>query len=230
MRAGLVHRNALAAWNLCRTYPEVWQQPFWNSIVVARDAQAHGAMQKLRELAPLVALLSRRPPHVVVEIGTARGGTLYAWCRIAREDATIVSIDLPGGRYGGGYTSSDERAFRRYGRGGQALHFIRASSHDGNTLRRLEAILGGHEVDFLFIDGDHTYEGVERDFEMYSPLVGAGRPIALHDILPHPVDQACEVDRFWRAIKDAYRHTEYVDPHRDEGGHQYGGLGVLFQR
>jgi hypothetical protein len=31
--------------------------------------------------------------------------------------------------------------------------------------------LGGERVDFIFIDGDHTYEGVKRDFEMHSPLM-----------------------------------------------------------
>jgi len=40
--------------------------------------------------------------------------------------------------------------------------------------------------DFLFIDGDHTYEGVEGDFEMYSPLVRRGGIIAFHDIVPGP--------------------------------------------
>jgi hypothetical protein len=75
------------------------------------------------------------------------------------------------------------------------------------------------------IDGDHAYDGVRRDFELYAPLVGSGCPIAFHDILPHPLVERCEVDRFWDEIKHAYRHVEYVDP----GGAQYGGVGILWR-
>jgi predicted O-methyltransferase YrrM len=118
---------------------------------------------------------------------------------------------------------------RSYGRSGQQLHFIRGDSHEDGTRSRLLETLQGRQLDLLMIDGDHTYEGVKRDFEMYSPLVRQGCPIAFHDILSHPEDQACEVDRFWEETKDAYRHMEFVDPHRDRQGRQYGGLGILFQ-
>lgn len=219
-------RNLVAGWNLLRTYPEVWQRGFWESLDGARAARAHGAMQKVRELAPLLALVRRARPRVVVEIGTARGGTLHAWCRVAHPDATVVSIDLPGGPYGGGYSEEDEGVFRRYGRGRQELHFIRASSHESTTRDRLAELLRGRSVEFLMIDGDHTYEGVKQDFEMYGSLVARDYPVAFHDILPHPLEQQCEVDRFWNEVKHGYRHTEFVD----REGDQYGGIGVLFQR
>lgn len=222
-------RNVLAAWNLVRVHPAVWQRAFWQNLELAREAQRRGAMQKVRELAPLIALVRRRRPRVVVEIGTARGGTFYAWCQVADPRATIVSIDLPGGRYGGGYTLEDEDLFRGYRRAGQDLHFIRGDSHESETRARLEELLRGRPIEFLLIDGDHTYRGVEQDFETYVPLVGPGCPIAFHDILPHPADQACEVDRFWRDVKHGYRHTEFIDPHRDGLGRQYGGIGVLYQ-
>lgn len=185
-------------------------------------------MQKARELAPLLALLRRRRLGVVVEIGTARGGTLYAWCKLAAPDAVLVSIDLPGGRYGGGYTIEEMSVFRGFGSPGQQLQFIRGDSHEKGTRLKLLEILEGKRIDFLMIDGDHTYEGVKRDFEMYAPLVRHGCPIAFHDILPHPDDQACEVDRFWQEISGAYEHTEFVDPYRDREGRQFGGIGVLF--
>jgi hypothetical protein len=38
-----------------------------------------------------------------LEIGTARGGTLFFLTRLASPHATIVSVDLPGGPFGGGY-------------------------------------------------------------------------------------------------------------------------------
>jgi predicted O-methyltransferase YrrM len=44
--------------------------------------------------------------------------------------------------------------------------------------------LKDNKVDFLFIDADHSYEGVKKDFEMYSPLVRKGGIIAFHDIIP----------------------------------------------
>lgn len=51
-------------------------------------------------------------------------------------------------------------------------------------------------MDFLFIDGDHAYEGVKADFEMYSPLVRKGGLVALHDICVHPPEMDCHVDKF----------------------------------
>lgn len=42
-------------------------------------------------------------PKVVVEIGTANGGTLFMAYRLAASDATIISIDLLGGAFGGGF-------------------------------------------------------------------------------------------------------------------------------
>lgn len=39
-------------------------------------------------------------------------------------------------------------------------------------------------IEFLFIDGDHEYEAVEKDFLLYSPHVINGGVIAFHDIMP----------------------------------------------
>jgi len=38
-----------------------------------------------------------------------------------------------------------------------------------------------YSVDVLFIDGDHTYEGVKRDFELYFSKVAVGGVIIFHD-------------------------------------------------
>jgi predicted O-methyltransferase YrrM len=223
-------RNSVAVWNMLRIYPAFWERGFWSSLSLARQAQRKGAMQKLRELAPLLGLLMRRSPGVVVEIGTARGGTFYAWCRVAGPDATIVSIDLAGGPFGGDRATTDSSALRRYGQPGQQLHFIQDDSHDMKTRARLEEILGGREIDFLMIDGDHTYEGVAADYRMYSRFVADGGVIAFHDILPHPQVPECEVDRLWRELRAEGEHVEFTDPDDDRGWGQWGGIGVLVHR
>jgi len=37
------------------------------------------------------------------------------------------------------------------------------------------------KIDLLFIDGDHSYEGVKKDFELYSQLLTENGVIVLHD-------------------------------------------------
>jgi predicted O-methyltransferase YrrM len=81
------------------------------------------------------------------------------------------------------------------------------------------------EVDFLFLDGDHSYARAKQDWEWYAPLVRPGGIIALHDIAPTPAGSPVEVHRLWREIRAGpYRTEEIVaDPEQ-----QAFGIGVVF--
>jgi predicted O-methyltransferase YrrM len=176
------------------------------------------------EIAKLLEIVVNFRPRVVLEIGTAGGGTLFLFARAADPDAKIISIDLPGGPFGGGYPRWKIPLYKSFSKEGQEIYLIRRDSHDPQTLHEVKRILGGERVDLLFIDGDHTYLGVKRDFEMYSPLVREGGIIAFHDIVPGPPENVGGVPEFWNQIKAKYEHLEIV---RDwsQGGF---GIGVLF--
>jgi predicted O-methyltransferase YrrM len=176
------------------------------------------------EIAKLLEIMADLKPRVVLEIGTAGGGTLFLFTRAADPNAKIISIDLPGGPFGGGYPKWRTTLYKSFARGGQKIYLLRRNSHDPRTLYEVERILGGERVDFLFMDGDHTYLGVKRDFEMYSPLVREGGIITFHDIVPGPPENMGGVPEFWNKIKTRYRHLEIV---RDwnQGGF---GIGIIY--
>jgi len=162
------------------------------------------------EIAKLLEIMADLRPRVVLEIGTMGGGTLFLFTRAADPNAKIISIDLPGGPFGGGYPRWKIPLYKSFSKEGQRIYLIRRDSHDPQTLEEVKRILGDEKVDFLFIDGDHTYEGVKRDFEMYSPLVREGGIIAFHDIVPGPPENVGGVPEFWNRIKTRYRHLEIV--------------------
>jgi len=194
---------------------------------LAEFAVFRGACQKLRELTPLVALLRRRKLHTVLEIGTMTGGTLWLWCQLALPDAVVVSVDLPGGEFGGGYKAKDSKRFNAYARADQSLELIRKDSHRRETRQEVAKKLHGRAVDLLFLDGDHRYRGVKKDFAMYAPLVRDGGIVVLHDILPHPEVPVCRVERFWNEIKGHFKHREFLEVDDDRGWGQWGGIGML---
>lgn len=198
------------------------------AVILAREAKRQGALQKKGELRPFIEFLGKRRPRVVVEIGTYRGGTLWLWCRLARRDGHLISIDLPGGDFGGGYGQDDTQRLRGFVRADQRMTLIQADSHSSETRERLIEALDGAMIDFLFIDGDHTYDGVKQDFEMYAPLVRTGGVIAFHDVLPHPHDARCQVDRLWREIKlGSSGQFEFVEAASSEADRQWGGIGAI---
>lgn len=182
------------------------------------------AIQVPGELVALGEILAALRPGRALEIGTASGGTLFLLTRLANPKATIVSIDLPGGRFGGGYGKNRTWFYNHFARRQQRLHLLRGDSHSDETLDRVKAALDGQPLDYLFIDGDHSYEGVRRDFEMYAPLVRPGGVIAFHDVAEHPPAKACEVSRLWNEIKASYWHAEFIENPRQG----WAGIGVLY--
>ena len=176
------------------------------------------------EAVALGKMLEAHAPARSLEIGTNYGGTLLLLCNLSAPRAKIISVDLPSGRFGGGYPRRKIPLFRKFPKSGQQLHLIRADSHLPGTKERVLRILDGESLDYLFLDGDHTYEGVRRDFEMYAPLVRSGGLIALHDISEHKEDTDCQVDKFWSEIKTQYRHQEIVENPKQG----WAGLGILF--
>ena len=164
-------------------------------------------IQSRYEFTSLLGILQQNPPKTILEIGTARGGTLFMLTRVATEDATIVSLDLPQGPFGGGYDEFKIPLYSSFARPKQKLHLLRADSHTDASLQAVTERFGGRTIDFLFIDGDHTYEGVRHDFEMYSPLVTNGGYVAFHDTV-----YAEGVKKFWTEVKPRYVAEEWVDP------------------
>lgn len=182
-------------------------------------------MQVREEIEELLKILNSAKPKVILEIGTANGGTLFLFSRVASEDAIIISIDLPGGKFGGGYPKWKIPLYKSFEKKNQRIYLIRENSHKQEALEKVKKILNDKRVDFLFIDGDHSYEGVKRDFEMYSPLVRKGGIIAFHDIVPGPEENVGGVPRFWQEIKQKYKHKEIVKDWNQKGW----GIGVIYK-
>ena len=159
-------------------------------------------IQIKNEIHQLLQILEKRRPKTLLEIGTANGGTLFLLCNIAEEEATILSIDLPAGPFGGEmFPEWKMTLYKSFAQNKQKIHLIRSDSHDIETLKRTKKLLGKQKLEFLLIDGDHTYDGVKKDFEVYSQLVEDGGIIAFHDINPGPKDNVGGVPEFWNEIK-----------------------------
>ena len=176
------------------------------------------------EITALGELIQKSAPKCSMEIGTNYGGTLLLLCTISPPGAQIISLDLPLGSFGGGYPRRKIPLFRLFPRNGQRLSLVRADSHLNETRDRIQKLLGNRKLDYLFIDGDHTYAGVKRDFEMYGPLVRSGGMVAFHDIVEHRRQQDCGVDKFWNELKLRYRHREFIEDPQQE----WAGIGVIY--
>jgi len=183
-------------------------------------------IQIREEIKNLLLILDKAKPKVILEIGTAGGGTLFLFSNIAHEEAILISVDL--------YQTIEKRILFRYiGKEKQKIFLIQGDSHSIETLRKIEGILRDDKVDFLFIDGDHSYEGVKKDFEMYSPLVRKGGIIAFHDIIPDYYTKygiktsswAGEVYKFWDEVKEKYEHLEIVKDKNQDGF----GIGIIIK-
>jgi len=196
-------------------------------------ANAAGMHQNPGEIARFAEwLVSRGPVKHALEIGTLKGGTATLWHGLC--SGAVISVDLPSGRWGGADHGFDgEGATRRNADLTSKLDRFVGVLGDSSSLNvahivkqmvKVAATRWGGEplVDLLFIDGDHSFDGVVTDYALYSPLVKPGGVIAFHDVsrtYVHDRD-GVEVARFWDAIPG---HKElFVDK-----GAAWGGIGAV---
>lgn len=182
-------------------------------------------MQVDSEFLNLLKVYREKGPKTILEIGSANGGTLFCFCRTGISDATLISVDLPEGGFGGGYPEWKKPFFETFKKENQVLVLVRGDSHSEDSVLRIKKELKGRDIDFLFIDGDHSYEGVKKDFYLYKKFLEKGGIIAFHDIAPNGDPRLTGgVPRFWSEIKDAYDTKEFLE-NRDQKGY---GIGVIF--
>lgn len=181
--------------------------------------------QQKAEIAALLSLVRDLQPKYLCEIGSFRGGTLALFCQVADPKARILAIDL-------NFKPEQPKVLRHFARRGQRITFLKGDSHAPEILEQVRRWLGPHRLDFLFIDGDHSFSGIARDFEMYSPLVGTGGIIAFHDIVPDYRTRfgaetrsfTGEVPQFWAQMKQNWPDAQEFIADRDQDGF---GIGVL---
>lgn len=125
---------------------------------------------------------------IVVQIGADQG---ISTCAIvtARRDATVFSIDK--GRC--------EREFDNLARceldGHKVVRLLGRSALIGNSWPEI------YEIDFLFIDGDHSELGVRLDIGAWVPHVRNGGIVAFHDYIPPPIPANIK-GRVYAAVDD----------------------------
>jgi len=191
-----------------------------NPIAVMNNFIGIGLYNKIKpvqiesEISDLFNIVKNLNPKVICEIGTDRGGTLYLWSKAIQPDGLIISIDLPRT-----YRKPLNRFFCSSFFETQRIHLLRENSQSAECQMSVQKILNGRKIDFLFIDADHSYEGVKKDFKLYSDFVRKSGLVAFHDILDE-----CGVDKFWSEVRLHYRHMEIVEDYKQ----RCAGIGVLF--
>jgi predicted O-methyltransferase YrrM len=172
------------------------------------------------ELLRFVELVCARRPRTIVEIGTARGETAFLLARAAAPDARIVCVDLPAGPFGGVRIPNRTRLWASFAVDQQTVTLLERDSHDPRTAELVRQMVG--PIDVLFIDGDHSYEGVAADFRMFVPMVADGGLIALHDIVSGRPEAVGGVPDFWHEVRGEIFDEIVAD--RNQGGYGFGLL------
>lgn len=162
-------------------------------------------IQKSQELWILVQAIQELPAKRILEVGTANGGTLKFFEQVAAPEGLVVSIDSAQHTLASLPVDFSNPLCD--------IRLVTGNSQIPETVEQVKSILGNEPVDFLYIDADHSYEGVKKDFENYHPFVRSGGIIGFHDVNYPPVK------RLWDEINI---------PHKSKVHHNYGlGTGII---
>jgi hypothetical protein len=181
----------------------------------------------------LLDLAERFTPVKALEIGVYKGQVLSLWALIARELGLGVEISgispfegnnkpmpalvrklrrLVDRRYrsarrdgnlypAGDYLPLVEEIFRRFDLDAHRCRLLRGYSTDA----AITSAVAGERFSVIFVDGDHSYEGVQRDIATYAPLLAAGGYLVMDDA-------SCFIPGtgFWKGRESVSRACELI--------------------
>lgn len=161
-------------------------------------------------------LVRNERPELVVELGTYYGESYFAFCQAVEEAGVACecrAVDTWRGDVHAGYY--DDTVFAEVD-----AHNTKNYHRFSSLIRaRFDDALAGFQdgtISILHIDGLHTYEAVQHDFNQWLPKVRPGGIVLLHDIAERHDDFG--VWKLWDELQT--RFPTFTFPH----GH---GLGVL---
>lgn len=108
-----------------------------------------------------------RDAQTIGEIGRFRGGSTFLFAVASPQDARVTSIDI--------LPPADDVLRDALSRA-QVLEKVDLVVADANQLE-----VKTDRFDLFFIDGDHEYAGVKRDFERWKSAVRPGGHLIFHD-------------------------------------------------
>ena len=188
-------------------------------------AKEFGILQVEEEIVPFLDYVADHNPVVIGEIGLKHGGNSFMFLRKLQHVSLYLGMDL---------VLENINKLKFYRRDSQQLHILKGNSQLPAVVNKAKSHLAGKQFDFLFIDGDHEYDGVLADLVEWYPLVKPGGLIAFHDIVP---DEEAKtgvrpegtllwvggVYKLWANIKPHFEHKEFVKDW-NQGGF---GIGVI---
>ncbi len=153
-------------------------------------------------------LTSKLKPNCFVELGTYYGSSYFSVCQMVEQHQLATRCfaidtwkgDEQSGFYGDEvYTSVAEYNEKKY----SAFSTLMRSNFE-NALTYFDDC----SVDFLHIDGFHTYDGVKGDFESWLPKLTSQAIVLFHDI--NIKERGFGVCKFWEELKQQYSHFEFM--------------------
>lgn len=126
-------------------------------------------------------------PKNILEIG-CKGGTFFIFSKFSTGKKVAVDID-------------DRNRELHYFMFGEDWKFFMGNSQTDEMKENVFNFCP--EYDFIFIDGDHSYDGVKKDFELYKSLLSPRGYIVFHDIDPNHIFKdglGGNVWKFWQDL------------------------------
>jgi Methyltransferase domain len=156
-------------------------------------------------------------PHTLVELGTYSGNSYFSFCQAVIEADTATrcfAVDTwQGDEHTGRYPEEVFAAISAY----HQEHYASFSRLLRMSFDEAVGCFSDESIDLLHIDGLHTYEAIQHDFETWLPKLAPGAVVLIHDT--NVRERSFGVWRFWEELRACYPRTlEFVHSH---------GLGVL---